>query len=389
MESEMLRSKKLVGIFAAVVALGLHAGTASANLDLSELGAALVTPIITSFPLDVQNPSFAVTYTTITNASNAGINLHINVVNGDPGGNWSASSFDCWLSAHETTLFVFAPTGLGTSQATYECSEIGAGPTSTLDRLNIQNTTAFSHATGIMFVAVEKGDPLATSLSNVILGDWVTIDYLRGTAYSAEAISFQGKTAVGPKAEDQTYAFDGLEYASFPSVLATNFIAPVGPKLAPQLKAELVLFTLDGSIANTPVPVKFAFDYYNDDERKRDGIKQFDCFAVIDLLDLSPNFEDRFLGSAAGHLVMTPVTVSPVNQGHDNNFGDGNGSRKSPFHGWLVQTILVGGTVGGGLVPVPPPAIAATAADAWARTLINSTQDFVPAGTDVVTFETH
>jgi hypothetical protein len=383
----MLRSKKLVGILAAVVAVGLQAGTASANLDLSELGASLATPVITG--AGGAAGGFAVTYTTITNASNAGINLHINVVNGDPGGLWSSSSFDCWLSAHETTLFVFVPTGPTTSQAFYECSEIGAGPTSTLDRLNIQTSTAFNHATGIMFVAVEKGDPLVTSLSNVVLGDWVTIDYARGTAYSAEAISFQGKTAVGPKAEDQVYQFDGLEYAAFPSVLATNFIAPVGPKAAPQLKAELVLFTLDGSIANTPVPVKFAFDYYNDDERKRDGIKAFDCFAVIDLLDLSPNFEDRFLGSAVGHLVMTPVTVSPVNQGHDNNFGDGNGSRKSPFHGWLVQTILTGGVVGGGLVPVPPPGIASPFNDAWARTLVNSTQSFVPDGGDVVTFNTN
>jgi hypothetical protein len=384
----MLRSKKLVGILAAVVAVGLHAGTASANLDLSELGAALATPVITS----AATGSLAVTYTTITNAGNTGINLHINVVNGDPSGGWGSSSFDCWVSAHETTLFTFAPTGVGTSQVSYECSEIGANSTSALSSLNIHNATALNHATGIMFVAVEKGDPLATSLANVILGDWVTIDYARGTAYSAEAISFQGKTALGPAAEDQTYKFDGLEYAAFPSTLATNFMAPVGPKTAPQLKAELVLFTLDGSIANSPVPVKFHFDYYNDDERKRDGIKQFDCFAVIDLLDLSPNFEKSFLGSDVGHMVMDAVTVSPVNQAHDNNFGNGNGSRKSPFHGWLVQTILPGYIIG----QVAPPVVA-TSTDAWARTLINSTLDFVPEGGgggapfvgDVVTFETH
>ena len=50
------------------------------------------------------------------------------------------------------------------------------------------------------------------------------VDYERGQAYSFGAIPFQA--GQGQNNGDKIYRFDNQEYAKFPAVLATNFIAP-------------------------------------------------------------------------------------------------------------------------------------------------------------------
>jgi hypothetical protein len=374
----MLRSRKLVGILAAVCAVGLQAGTASANLDLNETAAALALPIITSSgpegTVSRLVSATALTYMTVTNASSEGLTLAINVIDGDYGRyhSWGASSFSCYVTGRETTLFTFSPDGPGRSKVDFECSATTADENSDPSQLNIRRTEYFNHATGIMFLAIEQSGK--TVSKNVIFGDWVAVDYSSGSAYSGEAIGFQG---VDPFAQsgDRVYKFNGKEYSAFPQVLATNFIAP---NLS-GLNAELILFTLDGTVGQAPVPVDIHYNFYNDDELKRDGEFDFDCFAIIDLARTDSRFLDSRLGSPAGHLEMEPRDVTNGNAAHDRLFGDNNGVRNSPFHGWIAEVILKGGSINGG------PASAGVAA--WARTLAQSVTSHVPAGTDTDTFK--
>ena len=84
------------------------------------------------------------------------------------------------------------------------------------------------------------------------------------------------------------------------------------------------------------------------------------------------------LGSPAGHFELEPRDVTNANAAHDNLFGDNNGVRNSPFHGWIVQTIRPGGFIGAN-----PPSIPAGLTGQWARTLAQSVTSHTPAGTDV------
>lgn len=365
----MLRSK-LVGIFAVVCAAGLHAGIASANLNLNETAAALALPILTDFDrLDTE------TYMTVTNASSEGLTLAINVIDGDSnknGGfhNWGASSFSCYVTGRETTVFRFRPDGPGRSRVDFECSQQGADETFPPAALSIPRTEFFNHATGIMFIAIEQNG--VTVSKNVLFGDWVTVDYLAGAAYSAEAIAFQGKDPFSQNG-DRVYKFDNKEYAAFPALLASNFVAPTDPGI----KLELVLFTLDGTTGQAPVPVSLHYNFYNDDEVKRDGDYFFDCFTIVDLAWIDSRFLRDRLQSPVGHLELEPRDVTNGNAAHDNLFGDNNGVRNSPFHGWIVQTVGVGGGVA-------PAALANGATAQWARTLAQSVTSHTPAGSDVV-----
>ncbi len=365
----MLR-RKLIGILAVACAAGLHAGTASANLNLNETAAALALPIITS---DTRNDTL--TYMTVTNASSEGLTLAINVINGDEGGRWSASSFSCYVTGRETTLFRFSPDGPGRSRVDFECSQEGANSTFPPSALSIPRTEFFNHATGIMFIAIEQNG--VTVSKNVLFGDWVTVDYLAGAAYSAEAISFQGKDPFSQNG-DRVYKFDNKEYAAFPALLASNFIAPT----TTGIRLELVLFTLDGTAGQSPVPVDLHYNFYNDDEVKRDGDYDFDCFTVVDLAQIDSRFLADRLGSPAGHFDLEPRDVTNGNAAHDRLFGDNNGVRNSPFHGWIVQTIRPGGFIGAN-----PPSIPAGLTGQWARTLAQSVTSHTPAGTDVVAFK--
>jgi hypothetical protein len=382
----------MVGILAVVCAAGLHAGTASANLNLNETAAALALPIITDTSENncetqeciQRNGRDTVTYMTVTNASSEGLTLAINVIDGDSNkyGNkgsyhhWSASSFSCYVTGRETTLFKFTPDGYGRSKVEFECSTQGANETFPPQALSIPRTEYFNHSTGIMFIAIEQNG--VTVSKNVLFGDWVTVDYAAGSAYSAEAIAFQGKDPFSQNG-DRVYKFDNKEYAAFPALLATNFLAPNRG-----IKAELVLFTLDGTTGQSPVPVDLHYNFYNDDEVKRDGDYAFDCFAIVDLAWVDSRFEEYRLQSPAGHLELEPRDVTNGNAAHDRLFGDNNGVRNSPFHGWIVQTIRAGGRVGQDTMDPNGKPMPVSSTGQWARTLAQSVTSHVPAGADVV-----
>src|SRR3990172_3327627 len=126
-ELEMLTMKRmLTAALTAMVAGGLWASTAVAeNLDLEEMSAAMVFPVITggqaSNPIkntsgdDIIDDNKAVTLVTITNGKSDPIRLKIDVISGDPEDYdaWQSTSFDCDLTGRETTVFVFVENGSG------------------------------------------------------------------------------------------------------------------------------------------------------------------------------------------------------------------------------------------------------------------------------------
>jgi hypothetical protein len=369
-----VRSALLLGLAAAGLVTGASRANAQ-NLDLDEMAAALALPIVTggfegnhlkgSYGDVVIPYQTAVTLATITNGKTTPVRLKLDLISGDPshhgGDNWQSTSFECDLTGRETTTFVFLPPasmvtdttwvldqldqngdaepngnhlrGSGHSELYVECSD-GSDTDGSPRALNtnVQN--------GILFVGV--ADPLSgeTISEDVIFGDAVIVDFVFGQAYSFEAISFQA--GQGQNDGNKVYRFDNQEYAKFPAVVATNFISPVDG----DINAELILITLDGATGNVPVPrVRLGGLAYDDDEEYFDFQWEFDCFDIVSLLDIDPNFEFRpgsplGLGSMSGHLQLVPQPIATANDSHDAEYGDGNNVRRRPVHGWLVQNVI-------------------------------------------------
>ena len=359
----MRRFRKAIGFTCGVVAaIGLGTGSAGAqNLDISELAAALALPVITGGQDSnllkatlgdvIIADGEAISLLTVTNGRATSTTLKIDIISGDPntpfvgGDQWQSDSLECLLTGRETVTFLVV--GLAAAGATpgvnsvvyAECSTATATDGPAADN----RIFAAAAANGIMFVAA--GDPvpggnIAPAIGqDILFGDAVIIDIANGQAYSFSAIPFQA--GAGANDGDKNYKFDGLEYSQFPSTLATNYIMP--DTAAARIQAELILFTLDGSTsALQPPRVSVTGLGWDDDEVFFNWDHTFDCFDVVSLLDITPNFSQTFqLGSLSGHLTMTP---QPVGAGgvdsHDAQFGDGNNSRRRPVHGWIVQNIL-------------------------------------------------
>jgi hypothetical protein len=325
----------------------------------------------------------------ITNAGEA-VTLHVILINGGPddetddetiGDTWDAEDFDCDVTPNETTIFRFHRNGMGQRRLTYECS-------SDFDANDPRSfTRALDLERGIMFVAIENNVSGFTSLANQIFGDATVIDFSQGLAYSFDAISFRGMAMTGPENFNREYQFDNVEYSAFPSKLATNFIAPTLSFFGQDgITAELILFTLDGTLGSGVASnVLLAVDFYDDDEIHYSDTHRFECFDIVDLLDISPSFDAQNLGSAAGHLVLTPKTTTFADIAHDVLFDGGAGSRpglrKAPVHGWLVQTVAAGTTLMGS--DPWDPILAGNAA--WGRPLASSLQALTPDTGDVPT----
>jgi hypothetical protein len=360
-------TQKIVVLLAVMAAAGITAGAASAqNLDLDEMAAALTLPVITGGQppntLKVSRGDVviadetAITLNTVTNGSSYPVLLRVDVISGDPtgplgGDRWQSDSFDCLLTGRETTTFLLIPNGAG-SIVYVECST----PFATTGPFADNKFLGLRAANGVMFVAAADPATGKTVSEDLIFGDAVVVDIAQGQAYSFGAIPFQAGN--GFNNGNKIYSFDGQEYAKFPSVLATNFIAPIGPFV----NAELILFTLDGTTGNPTAPrVALAGLGYDDDEVSFDFQWEFDCFDIVELRDKP---------------VGTPGTDV-----HDAQFGDGNNSRRRPIHGWIVQNVAVGATV----VPVGMPTAQMLAPKtigfgpaAWGRPLSQGRTALVP-----------
>jgi hypothetical protein len=355
-------------LLAIALAAFVWTGPAAAqNLDLDEVGAALALPV-----LMLNNNQ--VTEIVVTNAGNA-VRLHINLVTNG----CTAQNFSCDVTKNETTLFVFRRGPTGQPTLTYECLDENGDSTLFQDV-----PLDFGMFQGLMFLALE--DPVSgqTITSNQVFGDATVLDFGQGTAYSFGGVPFQGRALV-PTLGDRNYQFNNLEYSAFPSKLATNFIAPTRNAVgARDVTADLLLFTLDFTVPNfgTPARAGLSIKFYNDDEMEfSTSLTTFACVEQRPLDFIDPRFEATGLGSAAGHLVMTPQIVQAGDLAHDSVFGGPTSFtvRKTPVHGWLVQTALTGADVGGAGRTMANGA-------AWARTLAQSQTALVPAPGDTPTF---
>jgi hypothetical protein len=366
-------TQKMVVLLAVMAAAGIMAGAASAqNLDLDEMAAALTLPVITGGQppntlkaaeggevviTGIDSQPEAITLNTVTNGRSYPVLLRVDVISGDPTGSnggdrWQSDSFDCLLTGRETTTFLFVGDGDG-SRVYVECSTpFGAGGLLADNKL-----LGLRAKNGVMFVAAASPGTGTAISEDLLFGDAVVVDLVQGQAYSFSAIPFQAGS--GFNDGNKVYKFDGQEYARFPSVLATNFIAPDKALPSARINAELILFTLDGTTGNPTAPrVSVAGLGYNDDEVPFDFQWEFDCFDIVALQDMSANFAQDFLGSLSGHLQLVPQPVgTPGTDVHDAQFGDGNNSRRRPVHGWIVQNVLAGAVVVlGDVAPSPPGA---------------------------------
>jgi hypothetical protein len=365
--------------------VGLLAGAAGAqNLEVDEMAAALSLPVITggqrpntlkgSRGSALIDDDTAVTLDTVTNGRSTSVLLRVDVISGDPADarssdRWQSDSFDCLLKAHQTATFVFTPDGAGSMmQVTCATPLAASGPFADNKLLGLRA------ANGILFVAAADPATGKTISQDVLFGGAVVVDIMRGQVFRLSAIPFQAGT--GHNDGNKVYSFDGQEYARFPAVLATNFIAP-DPQ---RIHAELILFTLDGTTANSQAPrVALAGLGYNDDEAQFDFQWEFDCFDIVQFEDMSPNFTQDVLGSLSGHLQLVAQPVgTPGTDLHDAQFGDGNNSRRRSVHGWIIQSVVAGAPV---VLPKQPTLNQGgeiLAAGIWSRPLGQGRGSLVP-----------
>ena len=340
-------SRKLTSALAAVALVATAvAGTATAQsqLKLNQVGAAL------AFPLIAQDGGVG-TFITLTNVSAEDRNLHFNVISGE---DWEVTDFDCPVTASETVLITWEYLGGNTARMFLECNfagDVAPGPQAIVSRM-------FTWNRGTLFVANETHeckDGSCTTNANDLFGDFVVVGAAQGIAYSAGAVPFQGKDPLAAGVEDRDYMFDNEEYAMFPATLATNFIAP-GPnaEVGGTVRATLILFTLDGR-ANIGSQAALDIVFYDDEETPTSAHYELDCFDIIDLEAINPNFAAPLLGSGSGHLYMTVIDTDQNSNVHDNKFGNGNNIRVVGVHGWLFQTIngsaAWGRTLAQGMLP--------------------------------------
>jgi hypothetical protein len=370
-----MRSWKHLGTSALVApfcAAALAASPVAAqNLDLGEMSAALALPVVTgefqgnilkgTGDASVFETNKVVTLATVTNGRSTSVLLKVDVISGDmlpsggnpeganpplgsDGDNWQSLSFECELTGRETATFVFVPpaadrvnpsiagdVGLLSSELYVECS---AG-TDTAGAPRALNARA---EVGILFVAAADPATGAVISEDILFGDAVIVDLVVGRAVSFDAIGFQA--GAGANDGNKVYRFDNQEYASFPSVLATNFIAPDENG---DILADLFLFTLDGATGSLPVPrVRLSGLAYDDDEEFFDFQWEFDCLDIVPLTNIDPNFtfspgSALGFGSMSGHLQLASQPIATANDSHDAEHGDGNSIRRRGVHGWIVQ----------------------------------------------------
>ena len=403
----MRRNSRIGLVLGMVGALGMASSSASAqNLELSELAAALAFPVITGGQAPnaikatqgdvIVLDDSALTLITVTNGRGTPTTLKIDVISGDQntpfvgGDSWQSDSFDCLLTGRETVTFLIVPDdftfgvpvapalGAAGSAIYAECSTALGN-----DGIFANNVVFSAKAqNGIFFVAA--GDPVLPGNippaigQDILFGDAVVIDVVTGQAYSFAPIAFQDGADINDG--DKVYKFDGQEYAQFPSSLATNFIAPNFN--GNRIRAELILFTLDGTTSNAAPPRAAVSGLgWDDDETPFNWSHEFDCFDVVDLLDITNNFSQEIMagavpGTLSGHLTMTPQPIATAADSHDVEFGDGNGTRRRAVHGWIVQQALGGNVILAGqphaaqIAPIGPGAIPITGGPAaWGRPL--------------------
>jgi hypothetical protein len=387
--------KNLSLALSVTVALGMSssalAGQAGDVLDPNTLGAAVAAPYLT-------NAGGRTTVVTLTNGSDhKAVTVHLNWISGS---DWTAIDYDCPLTPLETTYFVFeASPDTDNAVVTFECSNLGQEFPNP-DETNNVVTRAVNGRDGLMFATIEcqlgsencDRDPRdgthRTLPNNILSADLVVMDFAQGVAFSAPAIHIQGVPRIATTAVpdmdglygDRLYTFTGHEggdYKSFPSLLTTNYIAPDD-----SVTAELLLFTLDGSLNSGPgIKAKVAGFAYDDDENPTSGQITFDCMDLV-AIDASPNgfglnVTRPFGGHRVGQLQLFPAVVARSDVGELDQESGADGVRRAPVHGYILQTISARGRFAGGEFG---GTMAANAA--WMRQLTQGTNPLIPTKGD-------
>ena len=383
--------KMLLAAVATSLAMGA-AMSASAGevMNPNSVAAALAMPYLTT-PSDGGE---RMTVGSVTNGfDHRAVNLHVTWLSGT---DWTEIDYDCPLTPLETTYFIYEQVpDSDNALVTFECSDLGQDFPNSGATNNVV-TRIINGSDGIMFVAIEcqlgqagcraqdaDGRIRRTLHDNVLAGDVVVVDFGAGVAFSAPAIHIQGRGdhALGGR----RYRFDGSsgEYARFPSLLTTNFIAPDD-----SVSAELLLFTLDGKTGTSaPINAKVAGFAYDDDENPTSGSIAFDCMTIT-AIDDSPNgfglnVTRPFGGHLVGHLELFPAVVARNDE--QELLSDGNdGVRRAPVHGYLIQTIGAGGAFAGGEFGG-----SMSANGVWARQLTQGTNGLVPTDGDIPSLDTN
>ncbi len=322
-------------LFVAALAMALAFGTANAGIDINEVGAFLVYPGVAAI-LGAGNVE---TFLTITNTSEQAVIAHVSFINGDEGDPKYCyeCDFDVPLSGLDTETLVL----------------IRQGAVTIIRNMDTGAQRTCSQFEGFVTVDVEDFQHNVLT-DNILLGEEVVVDYANGAAYSVEAISIQGETGDG----NRYFAFDGVEYRKFPSVVGADFLAPDYQGL---LDGALVLFTLAFDRQFPPLTdcSVIGFDAF---ESQFSNSFQFGCWTTARLEDIDPEFTYPFLGDVFDQQehgwVQLTCTI----------FGTGpNGVVEGGVHGAIVQSAAAGTILrrnDGG------PALATAAG--WARLLYQS-----------------
>jgi hypothetical protein len=376
--------KTLVAVVATALTMGAAmSASASEVIDPNTMGAAVAMPYLTT----PHNGGVRMTVGTVTNGyDNKAINLHLVWISAT---DWSEINYDCPLTPLETTYFVYEKmVGRDNARVTFECSALGQEYPDNSQTNNVV-TRVVNGADGILFAAAEcqlnnddcenpenDGGVERTLTGNMLVADMTVIDFGAGLAFSAPAIHIQGRYSREKGDRNFLFTDDEGEYAQFPSLLTTNYVAPDA-----SISAELLLFTLDGKTGSGGAAAKVSGFAYDDDENPTSGNISFDCMTIT-AIDDSPNgfglnVTRPFGGHIVGHLELFPAAV--VRDDEHELLQDNNGVRRALVHGYLIQQIRAGGVFDGG--EFGGNAMAANGT--WARQLTQGTNALVSIGYDV------
>jgi hypothetical protein len=373
-------NRNLAGVLAGAIATFAFAGASQAQIVPTAVGSLVNLPYLTS-----AKSGDRVTVGTVTNTDpTTPYKLHITWISA---ADWSGIDFSCPLTPLETTYFVFEEGNFpGTAKVTFECSDqdsdlVFPDP----DRTNNVFTRTITGADGLMLVSCEDITGPQSTPSTVacesLVGDATVLDFGQGTAWSVPGVHVQGVSVDA----DRVFVYDDAEFAAYPTALTTNYIAPDD-----DITAELLLYTPDGTVGGGPGVNAhlqgFAFD---DDENATSASIKFDCFTLVALDDPLKAFGDNvdrdFGGHLVGHVQLFPF-LAIRNDVHEffmdaDMIGDGNGVRRAPVHGWIVQSIAAGGNFDDGAFPKGGAFMVGKAT--WARQLGQSTDSLQPYKSDL------
>ena len=211
--------------------------------------------------------------------------------------------------------------------------------------------------------------PGVTAPLNVLIGDFVVMDFDQGYAFSANA--WHVPSLAG--SADQNLVFDGTEFAELPRTLAGSFIAPDD-----DITADLILYTLNGA-AGWPAPVKVGGVVYDDDEQPLSNVHEYDCFTVVSLIDLFGLSVDRRNGPGGFPYFVGHVSLFALFAPGGYNGATAPPGAVASSLGWIVQTMADIGDLNDNqpLGHQPNFGNASAGQSAWARQLL-TTQDSVP-----------